>query len=188
MIKETAMKILALVMLITGGTYAAELFVAPDGRDDNPGTRSQPLKTLEAARDAARKLPGEKTIFVRGGLYELERTLKLDAKDSGTTWRAYQNEKPVVIGGRQITGFTAYKGSILKATGIKGVNFRQLFFDGQSVYILDDGQAARHIQAHRGLIQQQQRRFMQQCPGNLYASPMPAIELAYFFKTAIKHV
>jgi len=107
---------------------AAELFVAPNGNDDNPGTLTQPLKTLEAAR-------GAKTVFVRGGLYELERPLKLDAKDSGATWRAYKNEKPVVIGGRQITGFVPHKGDILKATAIKGVNFRQLFFDGKRMHL-----------------------------------------------------
>ena len=114
---------------------AIELFVAPTGSNTNPGTLAQPLKTLEAARDTARKLTGEKTIFVRGGLYELERTLKLDAKDSSTTWRSYQSEKPVVIGGKQITDFVPYKGSILKAPAIKGVNFRQLFFNGERQHL-----------------------------------------------------
>jgi len=107
---------------------AAELFVAPNGNDSNPGTLTQPLKTLEAAR-------GAKTVFVRGGLYELEHTLKLDAKDSDTTWRAYKNEKPVVIGGRQITGFVPHKGDILKAADIKGIYFRQLFFDGKRMHL-----------------------------------------------------
>jgi hypothetical protein len=107
---------------------AAELFVAPNGTDNNPGTLAQPLKTLEAAR-------GAKTVFVRGGLYELDHTLKLDTKDSGTTWRAYKNEKPIIIGGRQITGFTPHKGEILKAPAIKGVYFRQLLFDGKRMHL-----------------------------------------------------
>jgi len=125
------MKLIVLSLILASGTYAADLFVAPNGNDDNPGTFTQPLKTLEAAR----KLPGAKTIFVRGGLYELERTLKLDAKDSGVTWRAYKNEKPVIIGGRQITGFVPHKGDILKAPAIKGVYFRQLFFDGKRMHL-----------------------------------------------------
>jgi hypothetical protein len=107
---------------------AIELFVAPNGNDSNPGTLTQPLKTLEAAR-------GAKTVFVRGGFYELERTLRLDTKDSGTTWRAYKNEKPVIIGGRQITGFVPHKGEILKAPAIKGANFRQLLFDGKRMHL-----------------------------------------------------
>ena len=127
----TYMKLIAMALMLAGGACAADLFVAPDGRDDQPGTREQPLKTLEAARNAARKLPGGETIFVRGGLYPLEHTLSLDAQDSKVTWRAFKNEQPVVIGGRQLAGFTPFKGNILKTTGIKGVYFRQLFFDGQ---------------------------------------------------------
>ncbi len=134
-IRQVALMPVCLALLFLLGPLpairAADLFVAPDGRNDNPGTKDKPLQTLDAARDAARKLSGAKTIFVRGGLYELKQTLVLEAKDSGTLWRAYQNEQPVVIGGRQITGFTPYKGNILKAPGISGVYFRQLFFDGQ---------------------------------------------------------
>ena len=37
--------------------YCAEMsfFVSPDGDDAHPGTKAQPFKTLEAARDAVRK-------------------------------------------------------------------------------------------------------------------------------------
>jgi len=110
---------------------AIELFVAPTGSDTNPGTIEQPLKTLEAAR----KIPGPKTVFVCGGIYELDRPLKLDAKDSDTTWRAYKNENPILLGGRQISGFVPHKGQILKAPAIKGVYFRQLFFDGKRMHL-----------------------------------------------------
>jgi len=40
---------------------ATSLYLAPNGRDDNPGTRAKPLQTLEGARDAIRKLePGKR--------------------------------------------------------------------------------------------------------------------------------
>ena len=74
-------------------------------------------------------------MIVRGGSYELARTLRLDPQDSGVTWRAYPNETPVIIGGRQITGFTTYKGQILKAPGLNGVYFRQLFCAGQRQHL-----------------------------------------------------
>ena len=122
---------IAALLLPLSVACAADLFVATDGRDDNPGTKVQPFRTLDAARLAARKLTGGKTIYVRGGSYELENTLTLDATDSMVTWRAFEGEHPVLIGGRQIHGFTVYKGSILKAPGIKGVYFHQLFFDSQ---------------------------------------------------------
>ena len=132
------MRVLALILLVlrfAGSTDAAELFVAPDGNDHNPGTRSQPLQTLEAARDAARKLPAPKTIFVRGGTFELERTLHLNSQDSGVIWRAYPSEKPILSGGYQITGFTNHAGSILKARARPGVYFRQLFCGGQRQHL-----------------------------------------------------
>jgi hypothetical protein len=125
------LKGLLLAVLCSSGATAADLFVATDGRDDNPGTLQQPLRTLEATRDAARQLAGAKTIYVRGGVYELPRTLKLGAQDSGVLWRAYQAERPILSGGRTITGFVPYKGAILQAAVPQGVYFHQLFLDGQ---------------------------------------------------------
>ena len=124
--------------------FAAEIFVATDGNDANSGALATPFETLEKARDAARAIhaaqPAEPvTICVRGGTYALPRTLKLGAQDSATTWRAYQNEQPHLLGGRAIVNFTSYEKGILKADvgaqGFKGVNFRQLFFDGKRQHL-----------------------------------------------------
>ena len=55
----------------------ADLFVAPGGRDDNPGTAETPLATLAGARDALRRLKAKgglrtgATVLVRGGTYVL---------------------------------------------------------------------------------------------------------------------
>lgn len=56
---------------------------------------STPLKTLHAARDAARKtrcrqqtVPCHATIKVAGGQYNLVTTLVLDERDSNTRWEA----------------------------------------------------------------------------------------------------
>ena len=90
---------------------AAEIFVAPDGNDRNPGTREQPLATLEAARDALRAARsretdtvGPSTVWVRGGVYRLRHTLKLHEADSGTpnapvTWRRWGDEPVRLMGG-----------------------------------------------------------------------------------------
>ena len=109
--------------------HGPELYVSPAGSDANPGTKKQPFLTLEAARNAARQLPGEKTIFIREGVYELAQTLKLEAKDSGETWRAYKDEHPLLLGGHAITNFTVYKGDILKAEGLTNARFHQLYFE-----------------------------------------------------------
>ena len=44
------------LMIACAASRATELYIAPDGNDSNLGTRTAPLKTLKAARDAIRKL------------------------------------------------------------------------------------------------------------------------------------
>ena len=95
-------------------SHAAELYVAPDGNDANPGTRAAPLKTLEAARDALRKLKGGQsslaggtTVWLRGGVYRIEKTFALDRRDSGTkeapiVYRACEGEEVHLSGGREL--------------------------------------------------------------------------------------
>lgn len=129
---------------------AADLYVAANGDDQNPGTLARPWATLGRARDAVRQLKQAGplregvTIHVRSGIYALPAGLKFEAQDGGTAtapvvYRAYQEEKPVLVGGRTITGFAPWKGSILKADvaaqGLKGVFFRQLIFDGRRQHL-----------------------------------------------------
>ncbi|MBM4085953.1 MAG: right-handed parallel beta-helix repeat-containing protein, partial [Planctomycetes bacterium] len=80
------------------------------------------------------------TVFVRGGVYLLTETLTLGAEDSGAegapiVYRAVEGEKPVLIGGRPITGFGQHQGQVLKtdvaAQGFKGVRFGVLVFNGK---------------------------------------------------------
>jgi hypothetical protein len=125
---------------------AATLYVATTGNDKNDGSLARPLATLEGARDAirVRRLKSKNepfTVLVRGGLYPQSQTLSFVSQDSGTraapvVFRAYGKEKPVVIGGRRILNYKPYKGAILQADvgaqGFKGINFRQLFFNGKA--------------------------------------------------------
>ena len=134
---------------------ALDIYVSPQGNDiwkgklpaPNLAKTDGPFATLERARNEIRLIKtspmGLKepvTVWVRGGTYCLSRTFTLEQYDSGTrsssiTYHAYANEKPIILGGKPITGFTAYKGHILKADvgaqGFKGIYFRQLIFDGK---------------------------------------------------------
>lgn len=149
----------AALMPALGATiHAAEFHVATNGNDawsgripaPNATQTDGPLATIEAARDAVRKFKGAAvlkepvTVQVRAGIYPLKQTLKLAATDAGTEsapviWRGYQKERPILIGGKRISGFSAHKGAILKADaasqGFKGVNFRQLIFDGERQHL-----------------------------------------------------
>ncbi|MBL7040176.1 MAG: hypothetical protein ISR77_16175, partial [Pirellulaceae bacterium] len=133
------------------------IYVALDGKDTWSGTISSPkaersdgpFATMARARDEIRrrKADGVKdgfTVLVREGIYSLKEAFTLSAEDSGTAdarveYRAYQDEQPVLIGGRQIAGFAPHEAKILKADvgsqGLRGVYFRQLFFDGKRQHL-----------------------------------------------------
>jgi len=85
---------------------AADFFVAPNGRDSNPGTKGQPFATLPAARDAARATgAGPHHIIVMPGEYFLAKTLELDPRDNGLTIEAAEAGKAILYGGRIVTGW-----------------------------------------------------------------------------------
>ncbi len=94
------------------------IYVAPDGKAENPGTKDAPLGTLMQARDAVRKLRAEHdgllkggvAVIVRGGAYEMLEPLSLTAEDSGTAdapvaYTAAKGEKPVFSGSKTLHGF-----------------------------------------------------------------------------------
>ena len=132
----------------------ATFFVATNGDDDWSGELAEPnaqgsdgpFATLTRARDAVRQLkakggPAESiTVMVRGGKYYLGDTFVLSAIDGGTkgsptSYTAYPGERPVLSGGRKVTGWKPYKDKILQAALPKSKGpkwkFRQLFFNGK---------------------------------------------------------
>ncbi|MFN9273149.1 MAG: right-handed parallel beta-helix repeat-containing protein, partial [Planctomycetia bacterium] len=118
----TRMLAAAAVVILLGSAEAADLYVAPGGNDANPGTKEQPFASLERARDAAReaKAAGAVTVHVRGGRYELARPLEFTAADSGTqeqpvTWRASDDEQPVVSGGTVVAGWRRHDDTLWAA-------------------------------------------------------------------------
>ena len=104
----------------------ADFWVAPDGRDTDPGTKSRPFGTLARARDAVRALrqaEPDRDILVlfRNGTYPIEGPVDFSPEDSGragggVTYAAAPGTKPVISGGRRISGFEPCGDGIWKTT------------------------------------------------------------------------
>ena len=107
----------------------AHFYVSLDGDDGwsgglaapNAERTDGPFATLKRARDALRELKaplkGPRTVMVRGGKYFLDQPLVFDSSDRGNgqspiIYRPYGNEKPILSGGRKLTGWKPYEGKI----------------------------------------------------------------------------
>lgn len=79
---------------------AGVIYVAVNGNDSNPGSKSQPLATLAAARKIAagkKKASGKpQTICFTAGTYTLEEPVILGSSDNGLRIIAADNEKVVL--------------------------------------------------------------------------------------------
>ena len=144
--------------LCSASEPAADFFVSSKGDDAWSGTLSQPndqrtdgpFATLERARDAVResdkKQAGDVLVLLRGGSYQLKKTVVFGLQDSGqgdshVTYKAYPGETPVFSSGQEIKNWkpvtTALPGLPKEAIGkIQVANvsgrFRALF-DAQGI-------------------------------------------------------
>jgi len=159
------MKRIALILILwlscwSVGLQAAEIWVAPcpAGSDQNQGSRSQPLATLNAAMRQARELrrlsdpsiQGGIKILMKGGIYHMTETLLIRSEDSGTPEsptiiEAAPGEKPILSGGVQVQNWESVstkieglpemaKGKIFAANvpAFEGMSFdfRQVWVNG----------------------------------------------------------
>jgi hypothetical protein len=83
----------------SAAAYAAEpvidpdaVIVAPNGDDNNPGTLDQPLATLERAQAVVRSRERGKTVYLREGLYQVTKMLRLTSADDGQTWAQHPKD------------------------------------------------------------------------------------------------
>ena len=115
------------VLIIALANVAAAqlvLYVSPDGNDawsgrsdaPNPIATDGPLASLHGARDAIRALRAREELLqpvvvsIRGGNYHVAEPIRFTSHDSGTkdqpiVYRAYPHERPVIHGGRTVSGW-----------------------------------------------------------------------------------
>lgn len=110
--------------------------MAPGGNDQASGRREQPLATLAAAREAARKAgAGPHRIVLLPGDYFLQQTLELDARDNGLTLEAAEPGKSTLYGGSLVSGWRP-EGEKFWCADLAGVkertwDFRALVVNGR---------------------------------------------------------
>jgi hypothetical protein len=83
------------IVLVCSLSLGAEFYVAPKGKDSNPGTRQQPFASFAQAQRAVRAErtthpEGAVSVIFKAGMYALTDTLRFTGLDSGAT-----AEKPV---------------------------------------------------------------------------------------------
>jgi len=118
------MNLIAPLLSLCLQAAAGDVFVAPDGKDSNPGTKDAPFATIARARDAK-----PVTVILRGGTYFLPETLVVKPEDSGVTYAAAPGEKVVLSGGRRIAGWKKTDAGLWTAQ--TELRFNQLFIDGK---------------------------------------------------------
>ena len=89
--------ILFFSLFLISNTWA-QIFVSPDGDNNNPGTIDLPLKSIPAA---VNKIQLGDTIYVRGGIYLLSDTDKISISKNGNANSryylfAYNEERPIL--------------------------------------------------------------------------------------------
>lgn len=108
----------AFLILIALSGNAADIYIATNGLDTNPGTKDKPLATLTAALRRARELRrlNDTTatngihIILLGGIYQLYEPIFIRPEDAGTMTsptfiEAAPGEQPVLSGGITIKGW-----------------------------------------------------------------------------------
>jgi len=125
----------------SGSNPSGDLYVSPTGDDTNPGTLAAPLKTIAKARDLVRTMTSgmksDITVYLRGGTYPQPSTLTFTNADSGTggfnvKYLAYVGERPLITGGKAITGFTLTDTANNIYSASAGTTaFRQLYVNGK---------------------------------------------------------
>lgn len=81
-----------------------EVYVSPDGNDENSGTIGLPLKTIAKAVEKTRGFSGEKVVYLRGGTYNINERILILSADNNLTIKPYNGEKVVLTTALKMSG------------------------------------------------------------------------------------
>ncbi|RRB07634.1 right-handed parallel beta-helix repeat-containing protein [Larkinella rosea] len=113
----------------------SRFYVAPSGKDSNPGTVALPLATLAKALEKVKTASRNSVeICLRKGTYYLSETVRINPEviqDKTLTISNFQNEKVTLSGGRNVKLNWQKTGLNVWTTRVDGLSFEQLFLNGK---------------------------------------------------------
>ena len=123
-------------------TEAKRIYVSTAGSDSADGSLENPFKTLARAKEEVRKVKkthkGDIEVIFRGGVYRFDETVAFTTEDNAPkgktiTYKAFEGEKPVFSGTKELAGnFVPYKDGIYKMDIPKGIKSRMLLINGSN--------------------------------------------------------
>ena len=111
-------------------------YVSPTAENGGNGTLEAPFNTIEAARDAVREINSNMTanivVYLMGGDYRITSPIEFDTRDSATngftiTYKAYEDEIPVINGAVLVTGWEKAENGLYKAPLDRDYKLRNLY-------------------------------------------------------------
>ncbi|HOD82100.1 MAG: hypothetical protein BWX88_01121 [Planctomycetes bacterium ADurb.Bin126] len=138
--------ILAVLALVLPSAVlrAADFFVSPAGRDDQPGTADRPFQTIARAQEAVRqaiKTDGaDVVVHLAAGAYRQDKPLRFTGADSPRDGRraVWQSQagpgKARVMGSMPLTGWREHKDGVWKTELPGGLVFHTLYENGRRAW------------------------------------------------------
>lgn len=128
------------IQISTAATQSKiEIYLSPNGNDQNPGTKEFPVKSIKKAQELIHLKAGKKEVNVifADGIYYLAEPIVLTSGYSGTeknpvVFRAENEGKAIISGGNQLNlKWEPYKNGIYKARVKEDTAIDQLYVNGQ---------------------------------------------------------
>lgn len=112
------------------------VFVSPNGSDQNNGSVKSPFKSIDKGLSFAKEFKGKDVrIQMRAGTYYLDQTIVINSADAhfkSLQVKAYQNEKVIINAGRNLQlQWQPYKNGIYRANVPVDVSFERLTVNGK---------------------------------------------------------
>ena len=141
LMKKFRLSIAAFAIITVGAAFGQQSFyVSPKGLDNNPGTKSEPFKTFQKAKETVRiaipSMKGDISVIFAGGTYPITKTVEFGPEDSPKDtykvfYKAAKGEKPVFTGGVPLKGWTKHNDKLWKAPLKRDKKLRALYVNDQ---------------------------------------------------------